>query len=88
MIYILLEIAVFDVPEKTFLETRDIGTARYTLDLLKGDNDIWRINTYKISYFQQVVQTSAVCAGTRKPRTTIEIPTMDSDESIWMLKRY
>ena len=60
MIYILLEIAVFDVPEKTFLETPVIGTARYTWDLLKGDNDIWRINTYKISYSQKVVETFAV----------------------------
>jgi hypothetical protein len=60
MIYITLEIAAFNVPVKTFFETRVTGTARYTWDLLKGDDDIWRINAYKISYFQEVVETSAV----------------------------
>ena len=50
MIYIPLEIAAFDVPERTFLETRVTETARYTWDLPKGDNDIWRINAYKINY--------------------------------------
>ena len=60
MMYIPLEIAAFSVPEKTFLETRVTGTGRYTWDLLKGDDDIWRINAYKISYFQEVVEPSAV----------------------------
>ena len=59
MMYIPLEIAAFNVPVKTFFETRVTGTARYTWDLLKGGDDIWRINAYKISYFQNVVETSA-----------------------------
>ena len=50
IIYIPIEIAVFDVSEKTFLETGLTGTARYTWGLLKSDYDIWRINPYKISF--------------------------------------
>ena len=59
MMYIPLEIAAFNVPEKTRVETQVTGTARYTWDLLKGKDDIWRIDSYTISYFQKVVEVSA-----------------------------
>ncbi|MFT5484869.1 MAG: hypothetical protein ACI9UU_001077 [Candidatus Azotimanducaceae bacterium] len=58
MLYIPMEIAAFNVPEKSLLETRITGTARYVWNLLKGDDEIWRIEAYTIRYNQQVVEVS------------------------------
>jgi hypothetical protein len=54
-----LEIAAFNLPAKSFLETRITGTARYTWSLLKGDDGIWRIDSYRIVYLQKVVEATA-----------------------------
>ena len=53
------EIAAFNLPEKSFVETRITGTARYTWSLLKGDDGIWRIERYRIAYLQKVVEATA-----------------------------
>ena len=60
IMYMPLEIAAFNKPEKSFLETRVTGTARYTWNLLKADDGVWRIDAYQISYLQKVVEPSAV----------------------------
>ncbi|MDA9941512.1 nuclear transport factor 2 family protein [Luminiphilus sp.] len=59
IMYMPLEIAAFNLPEKSFLETRITGTARYTWSLLKGDDGIWRIDSYRIAYLQKVVEATA-----------------------------
>ena len=59
VMYMPLEIAAFNLPEKSFLETRITGTARYTWSLLKGDDGIWRIERYRIAYLQKVVEATA-----------------------------
>lgn len=60
ILYMPLEIAAFNIPEKTFSETGITGTARYTWNLLKADDETWLIDSYRISYFQKVVESSAV----------------------------
>lgn len=59
MLYIPMEIAAFNVGEKTQNETRITGTARYLFNLLKGGDGTWRINNYTITYYQRVVEVSA-----------------------------
>lgn len=59
ILYMPLEIAAFNLPAKSFLETRITGTARYTWSLLKGDDGIWRIDSYRIVYLQKVVEATA-----------------------------
>lgn len=60
MLYVPMEIAAFNVPEKSLTETRITGTARYLFNVLKGDDGIWRIDEYRITYLQKVVEVSAV----------------------------
>jgi hypothetical protein len=60
MLYIPMEIAAFNVGEKTQNETRITGTARYLFNLLKGGDCTWRINSYTITYYQKVVEVTAV----------------------------
>ena len=73
IMYMPLEIAAFNLPEKSFFETRITGTARYTWSLLKGDDGIWRIDSYRIAYLQKwwkrqltrVVLAWSICGGRR-----------------------
>jgi hypothetical protein len=60
VMYMPLEIAAFNIHEKTLMGARVTGTARYTWNLVKGEDTIWRIDSYKIAYFQKVVEPSAV----------------------------
>ena len=60
MLYIPMEIADFNDGEKTQNETKITGTARYVFNLLKGDDGTWRIDNYTITYFQKVVEKTAV----------------------------
>lgn len=62
ILYIPMEVAAFNVPEKSLTETRITGTARYLFNLLKGDDGIWRIDDYSITYKQSVVEQSAAAA--------------------------
>ena len=58
MLYVPREIAALNNAEKTLTETRITGTARYSFNLLKGDDSIWRIDSYTIIYDQKVVEES------------------------------
>lgn len=58
MLYVPLDIPGLKVAEKTLTGTRITGTARYVFSLLKGDDGVWRINEYAISFDQLVVEAT------------------------------
>ena len=62
ILYIPLEIAALTVPARSLKETRITGTARYLFNLLKGDDGIWRIEHYSITYNQNIVEESTADA--------------------------